>query len=107
MVAEPVRETGDLRRVVSNSVNSVEVETSRIIKKIAQRNETNHPRKDQPGDQVHQDSPESGHQLERGTHIKIMQNQYSDQVVDVTVVIQRQLPQNQNHAQTKLEKETR
>ena len=39
MVAEPIRETGDLRRGVK-LVNKVEVETSQIIKKIAQRNET-------------------------------------------------------------------
>ena len=44
----------------------VEVEMLRIIKKIAQRNETKHPgedqsEEDQPGDRVHQDSPESVH----------------------------------------------
>ena len=51
---------------LSNSVNEqvvykVEVETSRIIKKITQRNGTNHSGEDQPGDRVHQDSPESVH----------------------------------------------
>ena len=53
-------------KMLSNSVNEhvvnkVEVETSRIIKKIAQRNETHHPGEDQPEDQTHQDSPESVH----------------------------------------------
>ena len=48
----------------------IEVETSWIIKKIVQRNGTNHPGEDhrgedQPGDRVHQDSPESAHQVER------------------------------------------
>ena len=52
--------------MLSNSVNEhvvnkVEVETSRIIKKIAQRNETHHPGEDQPGDQAHQYSSESVH----------------------------------------------
>ena len=46
---------------LSNAVNKVEVEKSRIIKEIAQRNRTNHPgedqpEEDQPGDRVHQDS---------------------------------------------------
>ena len=33
-------------------------------------------------------------------HIKIMQNQYTDQVVDVSVAIQRQVPQIQKSSQT-------
>ena len=65
MVPEPVRETGDLRRVVKLRERTrrirVEVETLWIIKKIAQRNDTNHPGEDQPGDRVHHDSPESAH----------------------------------------------
>ena len=47
MVAKPVRETGDPRRAVTLRERTcrlrVKVETSRIIKKIGQRNETHHP----------------------------------------------------------------
>ena len=57
MVAEPVRETGDQRKV-EHVVNRIEVETSQILKKISQRNGTNHPGEDQPRDRVHQDSAE-------------------------------------------------
>ena len=84
VVAEPAPKTGDLRRDVvkrhvnKHVVNNVEVEKSRIIKKIAQRNETGHPGEDQAGDQAHQDSPE-----------------YTDKVVDVSVEMQRQFPQIQ------------
>ena len=74
MVAEPVRETRDLRRVVRQQV---EVETSRIIKKITL-------------DETSQEK--INHETE---HIKISQNQHADKAVDVIVVIQRQLPRNQ------------
>ena len=62
MVAEPVRESGDLRGV-EHVVNRIEVETPR---KIAQRNGTNHPGEDhpgedQPGDRAYQDFAESVH----------------------------------------------
>ena len=60
MVAEPVRETGDLRRV-EHVVNRIEVETSRFLKEIVQRNGANQPGEDQPGDRVHQDSAGSAH----------------------------------------------
>ena len=65
MVAEPVRETGDLRRV-EHVVNRIEVETSLFLKEIVQRNGANqpgedHPGEDHPGDRVHQDSAESAH----------------------------------------------
>ena len=62
-VAEPVRQTGELRRAATLRGRTrrlrVKVETSRITKKIGQRNETNHPgehhlEEDQPGDGVHQ-----------------------------------------------------
>ena len=76
MVAELVRETGDLRGV-EHVVNRIEVETPRILKeKINQETE----------------------------HIKISQNQYTDKVVDLTVVIQRQLTQNQTMHRTKPDK---
>ena len=53
---EPLRETGDLR-IVEHVVNRIEVETfRRILQDIAQRNGTNHPGEDKPGDRVHQDS---------------------------------------------------
>ena len=71
MVAEPVREAGDLRRDVvklreRTRCQRVDVETSRIIKKIAQRSGTSHPGEDhpgenQPGDRVHPGSAESVH----------------------------------------------
>ena len=69
MVAEPVRETGDLRRdfvklrerMRSRLCWRVEAETSRNIRKIAQKNETQYPGEDQPRDRAHQDSPESVH----------------------------------------------
>ena len=67
------------------------METPRIIKTIAQRNETKHPKEDQPGD----------------SYIKIPQNQYTDKVVNVNVVIQEQVSPDSNDAQTELEKETR
>ena len=65
MVAELVCETGEMlsNSVNEHVVNKVEVETSRIIKKMAQRNETHHPGEEQPGDTK---------------HIKIHQNQYTD-----------------------------
>ena len=85
MVAEPVPATRDLREMLSNSVNEhvvnkVEVEKSRIIKKIAHRHETHHPGEDHSGN------------LETS---KIPQNQYTDKVVDVSVAMQRQFPQIQ------------
>ena len=61
-------------------VNKVEVETSRIIKKIAQRNETHHA-----GEDRNQETK----------HIKIPQNQYTDKAVDVSVVMQEQVSQTQ------------
>ena len=64
MVAEPVRETGDLRRV-EHVVNRIEVETSRFLKEIVQRNGTNQPGEDHPGDRVHQDSTGSAHRRSR------------------------------------------
>ena len=67
---------------LSNSVNKVEVETSRIIKKTT-LDDINH-----------------------GTdYIKISQNQYTDKAVDVTVVTEEIVTQIQN-AQKDSEKET-
>ena len=64
MVVEP-----ELSKSVNEHVvNRVEVETSRIIKKINQEKINNKTR-----------------------YIKISQNQYTDKVVDVTVVIQKQV----------------
>ena len=40
-------------------------------------------------------------------HIKITQNQYTDKVVDVTVVRQEPVSQKSNYERTELEKETR
>ena len=59
--------------MLSNSVNEhvvnkVEVETSRIIRKIEQRNETHHPGEDQPGDQAHQDSQNQYTDCTQNTH---------------------------------------
>ena len=64
-------------------VNKLEVEKSRTIKKIAQRNETHHPGKIT---QVTWNTTK---------HTKIHGNQYTDKVVGVTVVIQRQFHQIQ------------
>ena len=51
---------------------------------------------------------ETKHAKWNGTiHIKITQNQYTDKVDDVTVVIKDPVPQIQNYAQKELEKETR
>ena len=63
--------------------SQVEVETSRIIKKITQ-------------EKVNQETE----------YIKIHQNQYTDKVVDVSVEVQKQFPQRQTKAQKELEKET-
>ena len=54
------------------------MEKSRIIKKIAQRSETQHPGKD--------------HQVtwNETKHIKIPQIQYTDKIVDASVAMQRQ-----------------
>ena len=80
-VAEPVRETGDPRRVVELRERTCrlrfKVETSRIIKKITlekiNQEKINHETK----------------------YIKISQNQHTDKVVDVTVAVQEQvLPRN-------------
>ena len=54
--------------MIKHVVNKVEVETSRIIRKINQE-KINH----------------------KTRYIKISQNQYTDKVVDVTVVIQKQV----------------
>ena len=66
-----------------NVVNRVEVETSRIINKINQE-KINHETKD----------------------IKISQNQYTDNAVDVTVVMKEMVTQIQSNAQKQSEKET-
>ena len=63
--------------VEENVVNRVEVEKTRIIKKIEQR----------------EMKPVTQEKINHGTeYIKIPQNPYTDKVVDVTVVIQGNCP---------------
>ena len=76
MVAEPVRETGDPWRVVKLRLQ-VEVEMSRIIKKISQEKITE--------EKINWETE----------HINMSSKQHADEVVDLAVVIQRQLHQNQ------------
>ena len=78
-----VRETGDLRRLVKLR-QQVEMETSRIIKKIAQ----------EKAEPINQEKITQEKINQETEHVKISQNQCTDKVVDVTVVIQRQLLQN-------------
>ena len=47
--------------VEENVVNRVEVEKTRIIRNIEQKDETSHPGEDQPRDRVDQDFAESVH----------------------------------------------
>ena len=95
VLTEPVRETGDSWRVVKlrgrircRLIDRIEVERSRIIKKIAL-------------DEINQEK--INHETD---HIKISQNQYTDKAVDVTVVIEEIATQIQNNAQKDSEKKT-
>ena len=75
--------------VTEHVVNKVEVETSRIIKKIAHRklNQSHRRRSTRRTERTQQNETK---------HIKIVQNQYTDRVVDVSVAVQRKVSQTQN-----------